>query len=176
MYSYFFYPLALVLPLLYLFRRRALSHTPSRPAITTTSSDDKSSLKTIMQAPRTDLDPPKNDPFTLGDLAQFDGTDPSKPIYVSIKGNRFPPTYSHTCTLLIHTHSAGVVFDVTRKRDVYGPGGSYSIFAGKDGSRGLGMSSLKPEDAVPDYSALPENERKVLDDWHAFFEYVLLCW
>lgn len=66
----------------------------------------------------------------------------------------------------------GDVFDVTRKQDVYGKGGSYNIFAGKDGSKGLGMSSLDPEDAVPDYSALPENEMKVLDDWHSFFSYV----
>lgn len=63
----------------------------------------------------------------------------------------------------------GTIFDVTHKRDVYGPGGSYHIFAGKDGSKGLGMSSLKPEDAVPDYSGLDEKDSKVLDDWHAFF-------
>ena len=55
---------------------------------------------------------------------------------------------------------------------MYGPGKSYNIFAGKDGSRGLGMSSLKEADAVPDYSTLPPNERKVLDDWHSFFSYV----
>jgi hypothetical protein len=36
------------------------------------------------------------------------------------------------------------------------------------------MSSLKPEDAVPDYSQLPANERKVLDDWHSFFQCVAL--
>ncbi len=52
---------------------------------------------------------------------------------------------------------------------MYGPGKSYSVFAGKDGSRGLGMSSLKVEDAVPDYSVLDEKDMKVLDDWHAFF-------
>jgi hypothetical protein len=61
------------------------------------------------------------------------------------------------------------VFDVSRKRETYGPGGSYSIFAGKDGSRGLGLSSLKPEDAVPDWSTLEPKDRKTLDDWHAFF-------
>lgn len=66
----------------------------------------------------------------------------------------------------------GTIFDVTRKRDTYGPGGSYNIFAGKDGSKGLGKSSLKEEDAVPDYSDLPENELKVLNDWHGFFSYV----
>lgn len=69
-------------------------------------------------------------------------------------------------------YNIGTIFDVTRKRDTYGPGGSYNIFAGKDGSKGLGKSSLKEEDAVPDYSDLPENELKVLNDWHGFFSYV----
>lgn len=46
-----------------------------------------------------------------------------------------------------------------------GPGKGYSIFAGKDASKGLGMSSLKPEDAVSDYSSLDEKELKVLEDW-----------
>lgn len=46
------------------------------------------------------------------------------------------------------------------------------MFAGKDGSRGLGMSSLKPEDAVPDWSTLPPDEKKVLADWHAYFRCV----
>ncbi|KAH0828030.1 cytochrome b5 [Lanmaoa asiatica] len=147
MLSYCIYAFALGLPLLFFLRRRALLRPPQRPAVTT-QTDDKNSLKTIMQPPRDDLDPPKKDPFTLSALAQYDGSDDTKPIYVSIKGD---------------------VFDVTRKRDVYGKGGSYNIFAGKDGSRGLGKSSLKLEDAVPDYSALPENERKVLDDWHSFF-------
>lgn len=45
------------------------------------------------------------------------------------------------------------------------PGKGYHIFAGKDGSRGLGMSSLKPEDAVSDYSTLDDKQLKVLDDW-----------
>ncbi|KAJ7113871.1 hypothetical protein C8R44DRAFT_984500 [Mycena epipterygia] len=69
------------------------------------------------------------------------------------------------------TAIAGTVFDVSAKVDVYGAGCSYNIFAGKDGSRGLGMSSLKAEHAVPDYSALTTANRKVLDDWHAFFTY-----
>jgi len=142
MSSYVIYALALGLPILFLIRRAA---QPPRPAVTAQTA---TSPKTIMQPPRGDLDPPKHDPLTLAALAAFDGSDASKPIYVSIKGD---------------------VFDVTRKRDVYGPGGSYNIFAGRDGSRGLGLSSLKLEDAVPDYSALAENERKVLDDWHAFF-------
>ncbi|KAJ3716468.1 cytochrome b5-like heme/steroid binding domain-containing protein [Lentinula raphanica] len=101
-----------------------------------------------MQPERTDLLPPKDDPFTLEDLRNYDGSVAGKPIYVSIKGT---------------------VFDVSHKNDVYGPGKSYNIFAGKDGSKGLGMSSLKAEHAVPDYSGLDEKDMKTLNDWHAFF-------
>ena len=61
---------------------------------------------------------------------------------------------------------------MSKKIDVYGKGGSYNLFAGKDASKALGMSSLKPEDAVSDYSTLPENERKVLDEWYSFFKCV----
>ena len=45
------------------------------------------------------------------------------------------------------------------------PGKGYSIFAGKDASRALGMSSLKPEHAVSDYTTLTPQQMKVLDDW-----------
>lgn len=63
----------------------------------------------------------------------------------------------------------GAIFDVTRKADMYGPGKSYNIFAGKDGSRGLAMPSLKPENVIADYSDLSERQCKVLNDWHSFF-------
>ncbi|KAJ6535782.1 hypothetical protein B0H19DRAFT_1057161 [Mycena capillaripes] len=38
-----------------------------------------------MQAMREDLAPPKDDHFTLAQLKDSDGSDPSKPIYVCIK-------------------------------------------------------------------------------------------
>lgn len=63
---------------------------------------------------------------------------------------------------------------MSKKVDVYGKGKSYNLFAGKDASKALGMSSLKPEDAISDYSTLPENQRKVLEDWYSFFECVKL--
>ncbi|KII92983.1 hypothetical protein PLICRDRAFT_104216 [Plicaturopsis crispa FD-325 SS-3] len=114
-----------------------------------------------MQAPRTDLAPPKDDPFTLEQLKQYDGSNASKPIYVAIKGKPH-------IVMLVHAWLR-TVFDVSHKHDVYGQGKSYNVFAGKDGSKGLGMSSLKLEDAVPDYSGLDEKDLKVLNDWHAFF-------
>ncbi|KAI7817602.1 cytochrome b5-like heme/steroid binding domain-containing protein [Gamsiella multidivaricata] len=88
--------------------------------------------------------------FSQDELAQHDGAaDEDKPIYVAIKGT---------------------VFDVTTKKAMYGPSGGYHCFAGKDASKALGMSSLKVEDCVADYSGLDEKERKTLDDWYTFFE------
>jgi hypothetical protein len=79
------YGLVLALPLLFLVQRRALSQSRQSPPVDSPP-EEKKSLKTIMQPPRDDLDPPKDDPFTLDELKQFDGSDNSKPIYVSIKG------------------------------------------------------------------------------------------
>ncbi|TRM66919.1 cytochrome b5 [Schizophyllum amplum] len=143
------YAVAFIAPPIVLFallRRRAASVVSDIPPAPQLQPSEKP--KSIMQAENTNLAPPKDDPFTLEELKAFDGSDPSKPIYLSIKGT---------------------VFDVSAKRDVYGPGRSYGIFAGKDPSKGLGMSSLKPENAVPEYEDLNEGDRKVLDDWHGFF-------
>jgi membrane-associated progesterone receptor component len=64
----------------------------------------------------------------------------------------------------------GTVFDVTRKAASYGKGGSYNILAGRDGSRALGLSSLKLEDAIADYSTLDEKELATLNQWYGFFQ------
>ncbi|KAG0658019.1 hypothetical protein C6P46_006079 [Rhodotorula mucilaginosa] len=96
-----------------------------------------------------ELDPPKDTPFTKEELAKNDGRDENTPIYVAIKGR---------------------IYDVSAKRDMYGPGCGYHVFVGKDASRGLGKSSLKPEDAVSDYSTLTAEEKQVLDDWEKYFQ------
>ncbi|CAG7967683.1 unnamed protein product [Penicillium nalgiovense] len=93
------------------------------------------------------LDPPKDDPISVEELAKCDGTDPNRPTLVAIKG---------------------VVFDVTRN-SAYGASGSYRVFAGKDASRALASSSLKPEDCVPEWYDLPDKEKTVLDEWFTFF-------
>ncbi|KAF9943112.1 hypothetical protein BGZ67_006480 [Mortierella alpina] len=87
--------------------------------------------------------------FTSEELTGHDGTEENSTIYVAIKGT---------------------VFDVTAKRAMYGPGGGYHCFAGKDASKALGMSSLKVEDCVADYSGLTEKELKTMEDWYTFFE------
>lgn len=43
------------------------------------------------------------------------------------------------------------------------------VFAGKDSSRALAQSSLKPEDCRPDWYDLGEKEKTVLDEWYTYF-------
>lgn len=97
------------------------------------------------------LNPPKDDPITMADISKCDG-ERNKCMYIGIKG---------------------IVFDVTENIKAYGVGKGYHVFVGKDASRALGKSSLKPEDTDPkiswDYSVLNEKEMKVLDDWYTFF-------
>ncbi|KAI6679178.1 hypothetical protein NL676_033059 [Syzygium grande] len=87
--------------------------------------------------------------FTAGELIQFNGTDPSKPIYVAIKGR---------------------VFDVTAGKSFYGPGGAYAMFAGKDASRALAKMSKNDEDVTPSLDGLSDKEIGVLTDWEKKFE------
>ncbi|MCJ1372336.1 hypothetical protein MMC20_003560 [Loxospora ochrophaea] len=93
------------------------------------------------------LDPPKSDPFTAEELAKFDGSDPSMPVYVAVKR---------------------LIFDVSGKES-YAAGGPYHVFAGKDPSRALAQTSVKKEDCVPEYEDLTDKEKKVLDDWLTYF-------
>ena len=44
-----------------------------------------------------------------------------------------------------------------------------TVFAGKDPSRALATSSLKPEDCVPDWSDLDDSNKTVLGEWYTFF-------
>jgi len=84
------YGLALFLPVLYLVYRQYPSilsvFRSSPPQPTPAEADSTKPLKSIMQAPRDNLAPPKDDPFTTEQLKQYDGTDSSKPILVAIKG------------------------------------------------------------------------------------------
>lgn len=143
-----------------------LKRPSTRPEQTPAEKEPKKQLKTVMQPPQTNLAPPKDESFTTEQLRQFDGSDPTRPIYVAIKGLwPYCLVYSSNNSVL-----KGTVFDVTAKAEVYGAGKSYNVFAGKDGSKGLGMSSLKGDDAVADYSGLDEKDMKVLNDWYSFFE------
>ncbi|CAN6252982.1 unnamed protein product [Urochloa humidicola] len=87
--------------------------------------------------------------LTAAQLRAYDGTDPSKPIYVSVRGK---------------------VYDVTTGRGFYGPGGAYAIFAGREASRALGKMSKEEADVSGDLSGLTEKELGVLADWETKFQ------
>lgn len=44
-----------------------------------------------------------------------------------------------------------------------------TVFTGKEPNRALGLSSLKPEDCVPEWEDLDETAQKTLNDWYTFF-------
>jgi len=52
--------------------------------------------------------------LSVSELAKYDGHDPKLPIYLAVNGT---------------------IYDVSLGRSFYGPGGSYSMFAGHDGTR-----------------------------------------
>ncbi|KAF2720669.1 putative heme/steroid binding domain protein [Polychaeton citri CBS 116435] len=69
-------------------------------------------------------------PILLTDtqLLAYDGNDVSKPVYLALNGT---------------------IYDVSAGRRVYGPGGSYNVFAGKDAARGF-ITGCFAEDSTPD--------------------------
>ncbi|GER32481.1 membrane-associated progesterone binding protein 2 [Striga asiatica] len=87
--------------------------------------------------------------LTPQQLKNYDGTDPSKPIYVAVRGQ---------------------IYDVTAGKSFYGPGGAYCVFAGKDASRALAKMSKDESDVVPNLYGLTEKEIGVLDDWEKKFQ------
>ncbi|CAL3966420.1 hypothetical protein PZA11_003080 [Diplocarpon coronariae] len=72
--------------------------------------------------------------LTDDDLKAFDGSDPTKPIYLAINGS---------------------IYDVSLGRRHYGPGGSYHFFAGKDAARAF-VTNCFQEDGNPDLRGVEE--------------------
>jgi membrane-associated progesterone receptor component len=67
----------------------------------------------------------------------------------------------------------GTVFDVTRGRHFYGPGGPYQAFAGRDASRMLATFILKPSDGPPVYDDLSDLKSSDMDqvrEWYHQFK------
>ncbi|GJN74468.1 cytochrome b5-like Heme/Steroid binding domain-containing protein [Purpureocillium lilacinum] len=72
--------------------------------------------------------------LTPEQLAQYDGSDPEKPLYLAINGT---------------------IYDVSNGRRMYGPGGSYSVFAGCDAARAY-VTGCFAEDRTPDLRGVEE--------------------
>lgn len=67
-------------------------------------------------------------------LSHYDGTDPSKPIYLALNGT---------------------IYDVSANPKTYGPGGSYHFFAGRDAARAF-LTGCFQEDRTPDLRGVEE--------------------
>ncbi|GMK53537.1 hypothetical protein CspeluHIS016_0101230 [Cutaneotrichosporon spelunceum] len=86
--------------------------------------------------------------FTLRQLAEFDGADDRKPVYLSI---------------------GGTVYDVSSNRRIYGRGGSYNMMAGRDASRAFVTGCFETH-LTHDLRGLSQDELKALQGWKDFFE------
>lgn len=86
--------------------------------------------------------------YSLAELASYDGSDAERPILIVVRGE---------------------VYDMTRGRDFYGPGGPYEMFAGKDCTRALAKMSFDLEDFTGDTEGLEQDELDKLEDWIEMF-------
>ncbi|XP_047125518.1 membrane-associated progesterone receptor component 2 [Hydra vulgaris] len=72
----------------------------------------------------------------------------------------------------------GKVFDVTSGKQNYGPNGPYSVFAGRDASRGLGMFSIDASTVKDDYDDLSDLNSMQMDsvlEWEMQFRDKYAC-
>lgn len=91
--------------------------------------------------------PQKHVYLTEAQLAKHDGTDPKLPIYMAIDGQ---------------------VFDVTEGRKFYGPGGSYSFFAGKDAARAYATGCFETH-LTHDLRGLSPEQLAKINGWASFY-------
>ncbi|XP_059079064.1 membrane-associated progesterone receptor component 1-like [Tigriopus californicus] len=104
--------------------------------------------------PSTPIEPPvppmKKRDFTLKELKELgDGTSGEGRILVAVNGK---------------------VYDVTKGKRFYGPGGPYSCFAGRDASRGLATFSVSAiNEEYDDLSDLKPSEMEQVREWELQF-------
>lgn len=96
-----------------------------------------------------ELPPMKKRDMTPEEIRKYDGTGEDGRVLVAVNGK---------------------VFDVTKGRNFYGPGGPYHAFAGHDASRGLATFSVeRPKDGYDDLSDLNPMEMESVREWEMQF-------
>ncbi|KAB7498468.1 Membrane-associated progesterone receptor component 2 [Armadillidium nasatum] len=91
----------------------------------------------------------KRQDMTLEQLRKYDGTDEIGRVCMGVNGK---------------------VFDVTRGKHFYGPGGPYSAFAGRDASRALATFSVNDvKDSYDDLSDLSSLQMDSVKEWEMQF-------
>lgn len=99
---------------------------------------------------------PSPEHFRLNEheLSQFDGEDPTKPIYVAVDG---------------------MVFDVSSRPDTYGPIGAYHFFSGRDAARAFATGCFRT-DLTHDLRELDDSELEAVKGWQQFFANSVRYW
>ncbi|XP_076316123.1 membrane-associated progesterone receptor component 1-like [Tachypleus tridentatus] len=96
-----------------------------------------------------ELPPLKKKDMTLEELSNYNGSGPDGRICVAVNGK---------------------IFDVTRGKRFYGPGGPYYAFAGRDASRGLATFSVEAaSDKYDDLSDLNTMQMESVREWEMQF-------
>jgi len=103
--------------------------------------------------PSIPADPPlprmKKRDLTLAELKKYDGEGPDGRVLVGVLGK---------------------IYDVTKGKRFYGPGGPYSGFAGRDASRGLATFNVSAiNDEYDDLSDLKPSEIEQVREWELQF-------
>lgn len=88
------------------------------------------------------------------ELALYNGSDPNLPIYLAINGS---------------------VFDVSTRRETYGPIGPYRFFSGKDAARAFATGCFQT-DLTHDLRGLSENELESIRGWTRYFDESTRYW
>ncbi|CAI4230805.1 unnamed protein product [Auanema sp. JU1783] len=93
--------------------------------------------------------------LTPEQLALFDGTRDSRPVYLAILGR---------------------VYNVDKGKKHYGKGGGYHFFSGKDATRAFVTGDFTPKGLIDDTSGLSNDDLLGIKDWITFYEkdYVLV--
>eukprot|EP01026_Neomeris_dumetosa_P029781 TRINITY_DN24030_c0_g2_i3.p2 TRINITY_DN24030_c0_g2~~TRINITY_DN24030_c0_g2_i3.p2 ORF type:complete len:144 (-),score=27.48 TRINITY_DN24030_c0_g2_i3:328-759(-) len=81
--------------------------------------------------------------LSLEQLKQYDGSDPGKPMLLSIRGQ---------------------IFDVSKGKDFYGPQGVYP-FAGREVARAFALNSVELSDCTDNLEGLGSSEMVTLQEW-----------
>ncbi|XP_055845235.1 membrane-associated progesterone receptor component 1 [Episyrphus balteatus] len=114
-------------------------------------------IKDRIEVPHSDVKPlepelPKlRRDFTIQELRLFDGNQPDGRVLVGVNGS---------------------VYDVTKGKKFYGPGGPYASFAGRDASRNLATFSVtaNDKDEYDDLSDLNAMEMDSVREWEMQFK------
>ncbi|TRY61072.1 hypothetical protein TCAL_05706 [Tigriopus californicus] len=86
--------------------------------------------------------------FTRDELKRYDGSEGSPGLYLAMVGQ---------------------VFDVSKGKDYYGPGGGYSFFTATDGSRAFVTGQFDADGLVDDVSGLSGQDYLGLQEWTEFY-------